>query len=294
VNARERDIPVLDVVEDWDDAHAQAERLAQADDWVMRASVAAELPARVERLLRRRAPVEDPAAESAPPADGRFLALVIHDLRTPLNVISLSMRMIDQAVPKGDPELDEDLRHVEENFKQIEQMLSQMSDYYRLYEGDVRLSISEFSPRRFISELLEECARKASQKAPTVRLEVRDSCPAEVSFDQKRAWTAIQYALANASAAIKGGAVVLTLSGASDRWIIEVRTDQPPPVSVHSTELRPTIFERLCGSAAERRGMDLAIVARVTQLFGGTARLDVLPGGGTAIVLDWPARVPER
>jgi signal transduction histidine kinase len=37
--------------------------------------------------------------------------------------------------------------------------------------------------------------------------------------------------------------------------------------------------------------MDLAIVARITELFGGTARLDLVEGHGTVVVLDWPARV---
>jgi hypothetical protein len=38
--------------------------------------------------------------------------------------------------------------------------------------------------------------------------------------------------------------------------------------------------------------MDLAIAARVTELFQGSARLDVIPGG-TVLVFDWPERLPE-
>jgi hypothetical protein len=38
--------------------------------------------------------------------------------------------------------------------------------------------------------------------------------------------------------------------------------------------------------------MDLAIAAKVSELFGGSARLDVVEGQGSTIVLDWPARVP--
>ena len=37
--------------------------------------------------------------------------------------------------------------------------------------------------------------------------------------------------------------------------------------------------------------MDLAIAARVSELFGGTARLEAVQGQGTAIILDWPARI---
>ncbi len=61
-----------------------------------------------------------------------------------------------------------------------------------------------------------------------------------------------------------------------------------------STELRPHLFERLCGTAAERRGMDLAIAARVSELFGGTARLEAVEQKGTTILLDWPVRLCQH
>jgi hypothetical protein len=61
-------------------------------------------------------------------------------------------------------------------------------------------------------------------------------------------------------------------------------------------------FERLKGDMAqgyanldwiaERRGLDLAIAARVSEMFGGTARLDAVEDRGTTVVLDWPTRLP--
>lgn len=289
--ARDRAIPVLEVVDRPADPSDVADH--DVDDWVSRASVQAELPVRVGRLLRRRDRAETQTATAPPPADDRFLPLVIHDMRTPLNVISLSLHMIGQAVAKGDPDLDEDLRFVEENFKQIERMLAQLSDYYWLFEGEAPLSVSEFNPSRLVSELLEARAQRAGSKAAPVRLEVQDSCPAEVVLDQNRARVAIQYAVANAVAAAHDATVLVNLRGRPDRWVIEVATDRPPPPSVRSIELRPDLFERLCGTAAERRGMDLAIAARVSEMFGGTARLDVQPERGTTVVLDWPARLAE-
>ena len=54
---------------------------------------------------------------------------------------------------------------------------------------------------------------------------------------------------------------------------------------------RPDQFERLAGSAAERRGLDLAIASRISELFGGSARLVAEPERRTAVVLDWPSRL---
>jgi signal transduction histidine kinase len=104
---------------------------------------------------------------------------------------------------------------------------------------------------------------------------------------------AIEYALINANAAAQESPIRLTLRGDPDRWIVEVSVDRPPPSSVTSVQLRSQVFERLCGSAAERRGMDLAIAARITELFGGSARLEVVDGRGTTLILDWPARITD-
>lgn len=298
--ARQREVQVVDVVDDpgeleVDPAASDGRQgRGEPDDWVAYDRLSAELPARIARLLRRRPRPSDPArANRLPIPDAHFFSLVIHDLRTPLNVIGLSLRMINQAVPKGDADLDEDLRFVEENFKQIERMLSQLSDFFRLMEAEAPPYVMEFSPRTLVGELLEGRTLQASTRGAAVRLEVHSSCPPEAALDLGQARMALQHAVSNALAAADGGAVVVRLRGEGDRWIIEIATDRPPPPSVQSTALRPHVFERLSGSAAERRGIDLAIAARVSEGFGGSARLDVAPGRGTAIVFDWPVRQPE-
>jgi signal transduction histidine kinase len=280
--ARAMGIPVLEVIEDGVELRARLERSEDIDDWVLRGSSPEELDARIAGLLRRRVPA---------PIDVPFSAMVVHDLRTPLNVIGLSLRMIEQALPREDAEVEEDLRFIQENLRQIERMLSQLSDYARLFEPGLRLTAHAFDPRRTVDELLENRSNHSVWKGSTVRLDVHETCPAEVSLDQSRARMAIEYALINAGAAAHDELIRLTLRGGPGRWVIEVTIDRPPPSSVTSTELRPHVFERLCGFAADRRGMDLAIVARISELFGGSARFEAIPGRATTIVLDWPVHL---
>src|SRR5262245_52049814 len=86
--ARKLDIPVLTVVDPGAELNGGTEWMDQTDDWVVRGGTSQELAARINRLLRR------PRSPKPPPIDAEFSALVVHDLRTPLNVIGLSMRMI--------------------------------------------------------------------------------------------------------------------------------------------------------------------------------------------------------
>jgi signal transduction histidine kinase len=290
MTSRELGIPMLDVIEDGDDPDVLADWHDDAQDWVFRCRGTIELPWRVGRVLRRQGRLWGELRSSKVPLDARSLPLIVHDLRSPLNVIGLSLRMIEQSVPKGNPDLEEDLRYIEENFKQIDRMLTQLSDYYRLYEEGV-VSEAQFSPRRLLDEMIENRVVKSGGREVPVHLEVEASCPAEAVLDPARARQAIQYALANATASANSGGVHVKLRGGADRWIIEVGIDHPSPPTVKPVELRPDLFERLCGIAAERRGMDLAIVARITELFGGVARLDVDEDRGTTIILDWPTRL---
>jgi signal transduction histidine kinase len=290
--AQELGIPVLAVVEDGADPWAIVDYHEAADDWVSGTALDREILPRVARLLRRRGPA--PAARRETPVGIQTFPVIVHDLRTPLNVIGLSLRMIEQGIPRNDPELAEDLRFVEENFRQIERMLAQLSDYFRLYEVASPVSPSAFSPRRLLSELVEARVERPGARPIEVRLDVDPSCPPEAELDPARARTALLYALSNAAAAADGsGRILVSARGGPGRWITEIAVDDPPPPSVRPVSLRPDQFERLCGTAAERRGMDLAIAARVSELFGGAARLDVAEGRGTAIVLDWPTRLHQ-
>jgi len=288
--ARQMGIPVLAVVDSGADLRSPS--LEEFDDWVVRGSSTEELNARVARLLRRRAAgAAVPARPGSSPIDAKFSSLVVHDLRTPLNVIGLSLHMIEQVLPKPHPEIEQDFRFVEENLRQIERMLTQLGDYARLFELNQPLAVHAFDPRRFVEEFLDSRTTRPGAVRPTVSLDVQNTCPTEVTLDQRYARMALEYALINAEVAAHDAPVAIRLQGTPQRWIIEIAIDRPPPASVHSLELGPQSFERLCGCTADRRGMDLAIAARVSQIFGGTARIEANAGRGTTIILDWPTRI---
>ena len=328
--AAERGIPVLMVVGDPADPTALAERLTDVDDWASIASAAVELPVRVARLLRRRdpAPVSTdptldrstatraphagtgvrtgsgagtrrtqspagiPTERSALPLGQNFLSLLIHDLRTPLNVIGLATQIISQSVPRDDPDVEENLRFLDESFQLMARMLRQLNDFQRLHEQGGSFVPVEFDPRRLVGDLVDEIQEKAGPRSSRVTLEVDESCPTVVALDPLRATQAIQYAVANAASAAKErGPVRVVVKGSADRWVTEIAVDLPPPPTVEPLTLAPTEFERICGCSAERRGMDLTIAAQVSELFGGTARLEVREGRGTSIVLEWPTRL---
>ena len=259
-------------------------RVEGFDDWVTADRAEQDLPLRIEWLLGR------PPAEPAPVADHRFLALVVHDLRTPLNVIGLTIRAIGQSNPTNNPEFEEDLTFLQENAKQIERMLAQLGDFSRLIESERATAPVEFEARRFLADFLEEKQAKRDSEFKGVRLEFAPDSPVEVSLDATKARLALGHALANAVAAAGEAPVKIRSKGPEGSWTIEFVVDKAPPPTTTPVQLRSHVFERLLGSAAERRGLDLAIASRVSELFGGSARLEVEPGVRSVVALEWPAR----
>jgi K+-sensing histidine kinase KdpD len=222
--------------------------------------------------------------------DPRFLWLIVHDLRNPLNVISLTLRLLEETLPKDDPNVREDLGLLGENIQQLERMLSRLSDYSRLGSGEGHLELAPFDPRRLVSELVEDHVARAKPGASPVRFEAADDCPPQVELDPARARLAIQNALTNAAAASEGAPIVVALGGGPERLVVEVRTERAPRETIRPAQLRSDAFERLLATPMERLSLELALAAKVTELFGGTARLDVQEGRSSSVILDWPAR----
>jgi signal transduction histidine kinase len=221
----------------------------------------------------------------------RFLSMVIHDLRTPLNVICLTLRLIEKAAPKDNPDLNEDFDVVQENVTQLERMLALLTDYCRLIDNPEGLRGDSFDPRRLLVEVVGEFSSRLPAGAESIPCTVRPNCPQEVQLDPNRVRLALQHALNNAWAAAEGSPVRVELKGASERLVVEVIVDRPPPANVHPKTLGPNDYERLFGTMQERRGLDLAIAARISELFGGSVRLELREGQSTAIVFDWPVRL---
>lgn len=215
----------------------------------------------------------------------RFLEILVHDLRSPLNVLKLTMHVVEDVAQQAELDLGPDLAIMRQNVLEMERMLSSLVQFAHLPETSRDLHPSPFDPSRLLRDVVEVYAE--TQNRVDVALEV-DSPPPVVTLDPERARLAVQCALENAAVAANGHPMEVRLSGGPDRCIVEVEVKGPPKESVEAITLDEDRFQRLLGSAAERRGLDLATAARVSKLFGGSARLDVEPGKRSAVVLEWP------
>jgi signal transduction histidine kinase len=278
---------VLGLLDHDGDAPSLRDRVEGFDGWTHFACPPNFLVARLGQILNGQAP-DRPARPAPIPIDVRLLAMIVHDLRNPLNVIGLTLRVIEQMPSANRSEIQEDLGFLKDNAGQIEKILGLLSDLCRL--GDLGPpGPVEFDPRRLVEEILEEKAHRWNDKSYPATFVSEPMAPGSVVLDPMHARLAILSALTNA-AAVTDRPLALRSSGGGGRWTLAINVDRPPPATVRPEEARAERFERLIGSTSERKGLDLALAAWIADQSGGKVRLEVDPGRRSTIVLDWPVR----
>jgi signal transduction histidine kinase len=227
------------------------------------------------------------------PPDPHFLSLVIHDLRNPLNAIGMALHMIEGELPDECEELRKDVAMIAESTRALRRMLRVLSDYNALTTHGLRKAGHLFDPRRLAADVVAHLSENGDASTTRIHLEIEPDAPGEALLDQTLAGMALFQGLSNAADASAGAEVRVRVSGEGGRWITRIVTEQPPAESVAAESLRPEEPYRLVGTALERRGLDLCIVARISELFNGEARLEVEPGLRSTLVLDWALRLAE-
>ncbi len=225
---------------------------------------------------------------STVPLNTRFLEILVHDLRTPLNVISMTIHVLKQLSTRGGLDLSEDLSLMGQNLQEVERMLASMVEYAHLPGDPSELRVSPFQPERLLRDVIDEQLELTPEASIVLE---NQGGPSEVQLDPALARLAARQAIGNALSAADGHPIRVVLSGAPEHCLIEVVVEDPPRDWIEPAVLRSECFHRLLGTSSERRGLDLATVAKVSELFGGSARLDVEKGKSSAVVLDWPVRL---
>ena len=235
------------------------------------------------------------AERTARQAREELLAIVAHDLRTPLGVIGLSSGALQDAVPAG-PE-GEEVRALaglaERAAKQMGRLIRDLLDVSSIEAGRLRFEFADHEPAALLAEAGNLLAPLAAQKAITVETRV----PARLTLvrcDRHR----IQQVLSN----LIGNAIKftpesgkLTLSAASvGEEITFFVCDNGSGISA---EALPRIFDRHWtgrGRAGADTGLGLYIAKGIVEAHEGTIAAVGIPGGGTQLSFTLPCAGPAR
>ena len=246
-----------------------------------RRSLEARLRARTLAAQEARRKAEDAAA-----ARSRFLAMMSHEMRTPLNGVA-GFADVLAARPGLDPEAVRQARQIRQSSDGLLMLVEDILDFAR---GDDALVNEPLDLAAVAREAV--ATSQAAAEARGLKLIVDDRLPAQSRFtaDRRALRQALHPLVANAVKFTERGEVVVRLDRAGEGVCIRV---SDTGCGIEPSFL-PDLFEAFAqGDASIRRshsgaGLGLALAARQVRRMGGRIDVDSRVGEGSTFVLHLP------
>ncbi|MGH7907686.1 MAG: ATP-binding protein, partial [Candidatus Binataceae bacterium] len=214
------------------------------------------------------------AAEEASRAKDQFLAVLSHELRSPLNAILTWVSFLQKGNAdsrKGAQALDA----IERNARLQTELIGDLLDVSRIITGKLRLDIGLVDLASVVDAALETVRPAADSKR--IRIATTLEPVSSVAGDPARLQQVVWNLLSNAVKFTgNGGAIELSLSQADGQIRLLVRDTG---IGI-AAEFLPRVFERFRQADASSTrsegglGLGLAIVRHLVELHGGTVRAD--------------------
>jgi PAS domain S-box-containing protein len=239
----------------------------------------------VEQQARRQ-------AEEANRTKDEFLALVSHELRSPLNAILGYTRML-RSVPEDREGFNKVTGVIERSAKAQLQIIEDLLDSARIVTGKLRIEPSLVDLVPALEAALDTVRSAAEAKGITLVANFR-RLPEQVLGDSTRLQQVVWNLLTNAvKFTPEGGRVELRMEGAADHIRIAV-SDTGKGIE---PEFLPFVFDRFrqADSSSGRRygglGLGLSLVKHLVELHGGTiTAASEGAGRGTTFTITLPRR----
>ncbi len=224
------------------------------------------------------------AAERANKANTAFLAAASHDLRQPVQALSLLNGALRRTVKE--PLAQEMVESQQLSLDAMTNLLNSLLDISRLDAGAIEPEIEAFPIQRLVDRLSAEFARQARHKGLAFRA---DDCDTVVRTDPNLLAEIIQNLVSNAIRYTDRGKVTLHCYEADGKLHIDV-TDTG--IGIPADQIDEIFKEfhqcKAPGATTEGFGLGLAIVRRLADLLSHQVIVESDPGRGSCFSVSVP------
>ena len=222
------------------------------------------------------------AAEGAARQRGNFLAVMAHELRTPLHaVVGMSQLLDGVGLP---PEQQAMVSTIHSSSNILSSLIDDILDFSRLDRGEVELAPAAFDIRALVEEAAD-VVRVRLSVGVTLSTDCVPGLPRSVTADRGRVLQVLLNLLANAAKFTAAGTVRVVVRPLRDAAGISVSVSDTG-VGIAAGAL-DKIFEpfRQAEAGTTRRfggtGLGLSISRRLCQAMGGDIHVESVPGRGS-------------
>jgi signal transduction histidine kinase/CheY-like chemotaxis protein len=232
-------------------------------------------------------------AEEANRAKDEFLAVVTHELRSPLNAMLGYARLFSAKPALGEAEARQAFEVIKRSGERQKELIDDLLDTARIITGKLRLDARPINLVAVINDALD--AARLAAKAKNIALAAKlDAQAGQITGDSERLQQVVWNLVNNAIKFTPGnGRVEIELKRDGPRIVIAV-SDTGKGIA---PEFLPHVFERFTQQDASRTrrhgglGLGLALVKHLVELHGGTIQASSPgEGHGATFTINLPIR----
>ena len=205
---------------------------------------------------------------------GRMLAGLLHDLKTPMTIISGYAQLMAAA-----DEAETREKYVEQIQRQFDLMAGMTREVLAFARGDTDLVVRKVYMNRFAEDLMTQLGTAIAGRG--IELKVDAKYDGIAFFDEQKLIRVFHNLTSNAVEAMpEGGSLVVTIDRDGDDVLFSVKdTGQGIPATVHAR-----LFELFATGRKGGTGLGLAIVKRIVSDHHGTVQCETGSTGTTFII----------
>lgn len=205
---------------------------------------------------------------------GRMLAGLLHDLKTPMTIISGYAQLMAAA-----DEAEQRDKYVEQIQRQFDLMAGMTREVLAFARGDTDLVVRKVYMNKFAEDLTTQLGAAIGGRG--IDFEVETRYDGIAFFDEQKLMRVFHNLTSNAVEAMPdGGRLRVLLDREGDQLVISVRDTGPGiPAAVHAR-----LFELFATGRKGGTGLGLAIVKRIVEDHRGTIRCETGPTGTTFVI----------
>jgi signal transduction histidine kinase/CheY-like chemotaxis protein len=250
----------------------------------------------LDRALRAEAAAKDESerrrheAEEAVAAKSAFVAMISHELRTPISAILAGAARLHNDVPDAASKTHAQL--IGDAGAMMRALLNDLLDLSRLDAGRMAVEQAPFDLRQAMADTLRLWRPDANKKGLRLRVEGAAHLPRWVAGDSLRLRQVLNNLLSNAIKFTDQGAVTVRLAAreTGGRLVFEaVVADTGRGLTDEQLDRLFTPFDQLASNVAREHGgsgLGLVISRELARLMGGDLTVTSKPGKGSRFRLE--------
>jgi signal transduction histidine kinase len=209
---------------------------------------------------------------------GQMLAGVLHDIRTPMTIISGYAQLMAQIEDPGERD-----RYREEILAQFDVMSGMAKEVLAFARGETTILVRKVYLNRFLEQLEKQL--RHSFEGRGIELEIDASFAGVAHFDEQKLMRLAQNLARNAADAMPGGGRFRIATRTEGQALILEFSDDGPGIP---DELEGRLFDLFESAREGGTGLGLAIVKKIVDEHNGSIRYTTAPGEGTTFTVALP------